>query len=199
MQIFPPIMSRSSESMAESLEAIDAVVLYDTIAAGKRGLSTLARITGILEDDLVEIRPRPWRLDFLDDPTAAEHARDDIRAAHMIILSTSGSEPLPLVFKIWFATILSQKKGEHVAMVTLLGLNERSARAASGDLHFIKQIALEAELDFFAPWLDDQQSSKINREEEPLIEVAIELVEELAPNPAYSRSTSIGAPFHPRR
>ena len=50
---------KSSEAMVAPSETLDAVVLYDTIATGKRGLSILAGMTGILEDDLVEIRPRP--------------------------------------------------------------------------------------------------------------------------------------------
>lgn len=140
------------EALVAPLETLDAVVLYDTIAAGKRGLSTIARINGIMGDALVEIRPRPWRFDFLHDPGASENAMHDITAARMIILSTSGNAPLTLAFKKWFATILAQKKGEDVAVVTLLGLDEKSTRAASRDLHFIKQLTWEAELDFFAPW-----------------------------------------------
>ena len=139
--------------MTESLEALDTVVLYDTIAAGKRGLSVLAGMTGILEDDLMEIRPRPWRLDLLQDPSAAENALNDIDTAHVIILSTSGSVPLPPAFKIWFASILArrQSKSEPVAVVALFGLDETTTRTASPDFHFIKRLTLDAELDFFAP------------------------------------------------
>src|SRR5476651_1980026 len=90
------IEEESAQTKAEPLETIDAVVLYDTIATGKRGLSILAGMTGILEDDLVEIRPRPWRLDLLQDPSAAEYAMHDTCAAHVIILSTSGNVPLAL-------------------------------------------------------------------------------------------------------
>jgi hypothetical protein len=155
MQTAPSVSQILFKARVESLEAIDAVVLYDTIPAGKRGLSALAGISGIMEDDLVEIRPRPWRLDFMNDADTLENALQDLRAAHMIILSTSGNAPLPLAFKIWFAAILDQRKGEHTAVVTLLGLDERSAGAASRDLHFIKQVTLEAELDFFAPSFND--------------------------------------------
>jgi hypothetical protein len=90
---------RTAKPRLEALETLNAVILYDTIATGKRGLSVLAGITGILEDDLVEIRPRPWRLDLLHDPTAAENAMHDTSTAHVIILSTSGYAPLPRAFK----------------------------------------------------------------------------------------------------
>jgi hypothetical protein len=143
----------SAQTMPKPLEALDAVVLYDTVPAGKRGLSILSGITGVLEDDLVEIRPKPWRLDLLQDPTAAENATHEISAAQVIILSTSGNTPLPLEFKTWLATVLAQRqsKGERVAIVALLGLDEITTRTASGDFLFIKQLTLEAELDFFAP------------------------------------------------
>ena len=144
----------SSEIGAEPLEALDAVVLYDTVPAGKRGLSILSGITGVLGDDLVAIRPRPWRLDLLQDPTAVENATHEISTAQVIILSTSGNTPLPLEFKTWLVTVLTQRqsKGEPVAVVALLGLDEITTQTASGDFLFIKQLALEAELDFFAPW-----------------------------------------------
>ena len=130
--------------MAESLETLDAVVLYDNITTGKRGLSILATMTGILEVNLVEIRPRPWRLDLLQDPTAAEYAMPDTSTAHVIILSTSGIAPLPHAFKIWFATILAQRqsKGERVVVVALFGLDETTNQEASHDFHFIKQLTL---------------------------------------------------------
>jgi hypothetical protein len=159
------VVAGSSETAAKHLEALDAVVLYDSITTGKRGLSILAGMTDILEDDLVEIRPRLWRLDLLQDPTAAEDATNDISTAHVIILATSGSVPLPLAFKIWFATILAlrQGKSEDVAVVALLGLDEITARTASRDLHFIKQLTLEAELDFFAPWFNGQNSMAVDQ------------------------------------
>ena len=137
--------------MVESLEALDAVVLYDTLPAGKRGFSILSSITGVMGDDLVNIRPRPWRLDFMNDSDACENALHDLYAAHMIILSTSGNTPLTSEFKIWFATIMCQRKGERIAVVALLGTEESSSQTSSRDLQFIQQLTLEAELDFFAP------------------------------------------------
>ena len=156
------ISNGSNKARAEPLETLDAVVLYDTIATGKRGLSVLAHLTGILEDDLVEIRPRPWRLDLLQDPSAAEYATEDVSTAHLIVVSTSGHAPLPLAFKIWFTAILTlrQSKGENVAVVALLGLDEPTTQAASPDFHFIKQQTLEAKLEFFAPHFESQRPVK---------------------------------------
>jgi hypothetical protein len=159
-------LEEASEKRAEPHEALDAVILYDTIPAGKRGLSILSGITGVLEDDLVEVRPRPWRLDLLEDPSAVETATHEISTAHVIILSTSGSAPLPFAFKIWLATILAQRQrsGERVAVVALLGLDEMTTQTASDDLRFIKQLTLEAELDFFAPWFNGQNPMAVDCE-----------------------------------
>jgi hypothetical protein len=164
-------VARSSEPSVNSLQTLDAVVLYDTIATGKRGLSILAYMTGILEDDLVELRPWPWRLDLLQDPTAAEYAMHDTSTAHVIVLSTSGNVPLRLAFKTWFATILAQRQSmeEHVAVVALLGLDETTTQAASRDFHFVKQLTLEAELDFFAPCFSDRPSMKMDFIKESLV------------------------------
>ena len=170
-------VSVSSKATVQSLASVDAVVLYDTIPAGKRGFTTLARITGVTEDHLVEIRPRPWRLDFMHDQDTFETALHDLRAAHMIILSTSGHAPLSAAFKIWFATILDQRKGDHVAVVALLGMDERSTWAASRDFHFIKQLTSEAELDFFAPSFSDRYATSFEFDREPVIEISAEPVE----------------------
>lgn len=160
-------LEEASETRAEPVEALDAVIFYDTIPAGKRGLSILSGITGVLEEDLVELRPKPWRLDLLQDPTAVETATHEISTAHVIILSTSGNAPLPLAFKIWLATVLAQRQrnGDRVAVVALLGLDEITTRTASGDLRFIKQLTLEAELDFFAPWFNGQNPMAVDCEE----------------------------------
>jgi hypothetical protein len=159
-------LEEASETKAEPHEALDAVILYDTVSAGKRGLSILSGITGILEDDLVELRPKPWRLDLLQDPTAVETATHEINTAHVIILSTSGNAPLPFAFKIWLATVLAQRQrsGERVAVVALLGLDEMTTKTASGDLRFIKQLTLDAELDFFAPWFNGQNPMAVDCE-----------------------------------
>jgi hypothetical protein len=148
MQLAPSASQILSKAKVESLEAVDTVILYDTIPAGQRGLSALA---GIMENNLVVIRPRPLRLDFMNDPETLKNALRDLRAAHMIILSTNGDAPLPLAFKVWFAAILDLKKGNHAAVVMLFDLGEKPADAASRNLHFIKHVTLEAELDFFAP------------------------------------------------
>ena len=166
------VLEKASKTRAEPHEAHDAVILYDTVPAGKRGLSILSGITGILADDLVELRPKPWRLDLLQDPTAVETATHEIKTAHVIILSTSGNTPLPHAFKIWLATVLTQRQGngERVAVVALLGLDEITTQTASGDLSFIKQLTLEAELDFFAPWFNGQNSMGVNCEKGSAVE-----------------------------
>jgi hypothetical protein len=165
-------LEEASETKAEPHEALDAVILYDTVPAGKRGLSILSGITGILEDDLVELRPKPWRLDLLQDPTAVETATHEINTAQVISLSTSGNAPLPLAFKIWLATVLAQRQRnrERVAVVAILGLDEMTTQTASGDLRFIKQLTLEAELDFFAPWFNGQNSMAVDCEKGSAVE-----------------------------
>jgi hypothetical protein len=173
-------LEEASETRAEPHEALDAVILYDTIPAGKRGLSILSGITGILEDDLVELRPKPWRLDLLQDPTAVETATHEINTAQVIILSTSGNAPLPLAFKIWLATVLAQRQGngERVAVVALLGLDEITTRTASGDLRFIKQLTLEAKLDFFAPWFNGQNPMAVDCEKGSAVENGADALDE---------------------
>jgi hypothetical protein len=176
-------LEEASETRAEPHEALDAVILYDTVPAGKRGLSILSGITGVLENDLVEVRPRPWRLDLLEDPSAAENAMHEINTAHVIILSTSGNAPLPFAFKIWLATVLAQRQGsgERVAVVALLGLDEMTTQTASDDLRFIKQLTLEAELDFFAPWFNGQNPMAVDCEKGAGVENGAEALDENSP------------------
>lgn len=157
-----------------TLEAVDAVILYDTVPAGRRGMSMLARLTGMAEDDLFEIRPRPWRLDFMHDTTTSEDATHDISRAHVIIVSTSGEIQLPSAFKIWLSTLLDHKRGEHIAVITLLGMDEDSVRGTSGDFDFIKQHTLDAGFDFFAPWQDGEDELEIDLDQKPAQETTLE-------------------------
>jgi len=194
--------AKSSETRSTPLEALDAVVFYDTLAAGKRGMSILSRITGILENDLVELRPKPWRLDLLQDPIAAENATHEISTAHMIILSTSGNGPLPLAFKIWLATVLTQRQrnGGRVAVIALLGLDEITTQTASGDFRFIKQLTLEAEFDFFAPWFNDQNSMAVDCEKESALENKTGSLEEpISESAPLERTPSSRAISNPNR
>ena len=140
------------DEVGATAKVFDAVILYDTIAAAGRGSAVLGRIAGTLEGNLVEICSKPWRLDCSAEPNAAEEAMRDITSAQVIILSTSGKEPLSQEFKNWFATILIEKTVEQGAVIALFGMDEQSARDASQDLLFIKKLCVGAKLDFFAPW-----------------------------------------------
>lgn len=162
MQTTLPNPPGLSEAIPEPQEVLKAVVLYDTIAAGQRGLSTLARMAGKEDDDIVEIHPRPWKLIFLNDPAGFEDAAHDASSANMIVISTSGMAALPTILKMWLMNVLAERRGGNVAVVALLGLDEKSAATSSRDLHFIKHLTLDAELDFFAPWFDEQHAPHIN-------------------------------------
>lgn len=140
--------------MDDRMEALDAVVLYDAVPAGKRAFAVLGSIAGLMEEDLVRIQPRPWRLDFMHAADTLEVALRDLRAASLIILSTTGEAPLPAAFKIWFAAILDQRRGERVVVVALLGPDDGSTRAASRDREFIERLTLEVGVDFCAPGVD---------------------------------------------
>jgi hypothetical protein len=66
-----------------------------------------------------------------------------------------------------------QSKGEQVAVIVLLGLDETTTEATFHDFHFIKQATLEAELDFFAPWFNGQHSMKMGSEKESVLKESV--------------------------
>ncbi|HEY0256921.1 MAG TPA: hypothetical protein VGC39_05725 [Candidatus Methylacidiphilales bacterium] len=133
------------------IEPFHAVVLYDEISAGKRGVSTLARLAGLREEDVIEVRPRLWRFDFLKDRHGYVDAALDLAAAKMIIISTDGVTPLPDIIKDWLTDVFEQKRGHRFAVAALLGSDEPSALSASEDMQFIEDLASKVEVDFFAP------------------------------------------------
>lgn len=135
----------------ESRGILRAVVLYDTVFAAKRGVSSISRVATLLNDQRMEFHFKPWRLDVLNEPFVSNIVTYDIRTAQIIILCTTGVARLSYAFRDWLSRMLAQRNGEAVAVVALLGLKKSSARSASGDLRFIEQLTLQSGLDFFAP------------------------------------------------
>ena len=147
----PPMFTMKTPSSLEPYQDIFyAVILYDTIDSAKRGMGVLSKLRDILNDGLFEIRPCPWRMDFMLDPTTFEGAIHDIRKAHTIIISTSGMTPLPVSFKVWIHSLLDLRSGDNVAVIALLGQDDSSQRKAARDRLFLKQQAVDANLAFFA-------------------------------------------------
>ena len=128
---------------------LNVVVVYDNLGAGQRGMSILASLVDQFRGARVEIRPRLWRFDLLDDPQWFNAALDEAIRADMLIVSTgSTNSHLPATVKGWLNQCLAGKQGFGGAIVALPGAADEPDTPR---FQFLKSAAVEAGLDFFTP------------------------------------------------
>jgi len=146
-----PELLRKPESLPVVPARLNVVIFYDTVEAGRDAFITVGRIAGITDDELVPICFQPWRHDFMQDADSFETVLRDVRDAGMIVVAANGVVPLSSTFKEWLTAFLELKKGQDSAVVVLSAHAQANLHPDSPDFAFLKNLALEAELDFFSP------------------------------------------------
>lgn len=145
----PRDAARLEHDWPETKPALQVVIAYDDVAAGKRAMHVLADLGMGMGDDL-EFQPLPWAFDLLVDTKWREAAANHALKADILILAASNMRALPLEIQEWIETTLSRKRGTDSAVVALFG-SEENPGSASAALEAIRTAAQRAELAFFAP------------------------------------------------
>lgn len=130
--------------------ALQVVIAYEDIQAGKHAmhvLTTLARGSG----DEIELKPLPWSFDLLADADGRKAATSDAAKSDILMIATSGPNPLPPSIGQWAESAIEQKRGTATAVVALFGPAENPDSAGSSRLEAIHAAARRAGLAFFAP------------------------------------------------
>ena len=148
------------------------VVVYDDVPAGQHAIRVLANVFHKPEDRL-QLLPRFWRFDFLEETDWFALALADASDADIIVIATSSNDGLTISVEDWITTCLPRKRGSSAAVVALLGPEQDIDGQDSPRLQFLEGAARKAGLDFFAPksrcqhqFLDDEQAARIDQKTE---------------------------------
>jgi hypothetical protein len=129
-------------------QMFEAVILYDDMSAGKKGMQLVGRIDKEL-GDAVAVRTQPWRVDFLQDAEWSALAMIDALRADLVIVSTSRASTFSIMLESWILSYCARKRAQGGAIVALAGTTENLVQ--NKRIKVIRSAALEAGLDFFAP------------------------------------------------
>jgi hypothetical protein len=139
------------------------VVVYDDVSAGQHAVRVLANVFREPEDRL-QLLPRFWRFDFLEDADCFARALADATDADIIVIATNSNHGLTISVEDWIKSCLQRKLESSAAVVALLGPDPDMDEQDSPRLQFLEGAARKAGLDFFAPksqcrhqFLDDDQ------------------------------------------
>jgi hypothetical protein len=131
-------------------QPVRVVIAYDDLVAGKRAMRVLGDIARALGDE-IRFEPMPWSFDLLADVDWREVAASEAVNAHILIIASSSTRPLPSEVGRWTEAAIQRKRGTAAAVVALFGPEENPDHFGSPRLEFIQKAAREAGLDFFAP------------------------------------------------
>jgi hypothetical protein len=126
------------------------VVVYDDAPAGQQAMRTLTNLFPEPTDRL-QLVPRLWRFDFLEDTGCFTLALADALEADIILIATSSTDGLNISVQDLINSCLPRKRGNRAAVVALLGPEQAMDGADSPRWQFLEGAAHKAGLDFFAP------------------------------------------------
>ncbi len=133
----------------DDFPGLNVVIVYDDVSAGQHAMHVLASQGHDLHD--IDVRPRLWRFDFLEDPEWFALALADAINADMVVISTSAPNGLNPVVRNWIKLCLARKRGSGSAIVALFGPAGNLDELESPRYQFVQNTAREAGLDVFAP------------------------------------------------
>ncbi len=131
-------------------DVLNVLIAYDHIVAAQRAMRLFSRLGREQTKDFL-CQPQPWRFDLLADPAWRRCATSDALRADLIVITTSEQAALPVTVQTWLMACLSRKEGAGTAVVALLGTEGAMNHPGSSGLRFLRSLAREAGLDFFAP------------------------------------------------
>jgi hypothetical protein len=137
--------------------ALNVVVAYEDLPAGKRAMRVLDRPAHEFEA-AIQFRPKLWRFDFLEDLNWRNLTTADVLNADMLVISQSSEDELPAWFQSWACACLSQMHDRIGAVVALLGNRNNADAPAVWRLLWLQEAAREAGLAFFSSVPADQPS-----------------------------------------
>ena len=142
----------------DASQGLNVLVVYENLTAGQRAMR-LCRDLTVQQQDGFTLQPRFWRLDLIADAVCGGFAIADAVQAELVIVSTSSQAELPKPAQHWLKLCLAvaRKGGTCAAVVALLATNEQFNEAYFSNLQFLRSLAQEAGVEFFAPFANRKQ------------------------------------------
>ena len=94
-------------------QALQVVIAYNDLAAGKRAMHVLVGMGKGLADH-IEFRPFPWSFELVTDADWRDVVASDAVKADILILATSDTNPLPAEVMRWVEKPSSAENKERI-------------------------------------------------------------------------------------
>lgn len=127
----------------------DLVITYDDAATRRRAMQLYDHLAQQLLEDY-DLQCSWWRIEHFHNPVLSEQAAQAAAQASMIILALRGDRPLPPMLKAWLPRWLDRKGDQKSALVVLLCTDDQANADTWHLRNYLRQIAQEARMDFFA-------------------------------------------------
>lgn len=127
----------------------DLVIAYDDAATRSRAMQLYDHLAHQLLEDY-DLQCSWWRIEHFHNPVLSEQAAQAAAHASMIILALRGDRPLPPMLKAWLPRWLDRKGDQKSALVVLLCADGQPNDQAWHVQNYLRQIAQQARMDFFA-------------------------------------------------
>lgn len=127
----------------------DLVIAYDDAATRSRAMQLYDHLAQQLLEDY-DLQCSWWRIEHFQNPVLSEQAAQAAANASMILLALRGDRPLPPMLKAWLPRWLDRKGDQRSALVVLLCTDGQPNAEAWHLQTYLRQIAQQARMDFFA-------------------------------------------------
>lgn len=117
---------------------MNAVILYDDYDLAVAAMGMLSRAVGCA-DETVQWAVKPWRLDMLIQPLAADAALEDAAEANLIVLAIRSQTDLPCWLLDWLEQWATRRQVQGAALAVWDGGNGRML--ADPATHELAQLA----------------------------------------------------------
>lgn len=151
----PATTAACAGTQSESAAPI-VLIAYENLRAARYAFNMIGRAFANAHS-IADFHPILWSFDRLSEGASHPEATGDAAQADILVIAASGTAPFSSALKQWLAASLLKKRGQTAAVVTLVAPAEPAAPSGSAIIDFLRLIAEQAGLDFFAS--ESQQSA----------------------------------------
>lgn len=130
-------------------QKFNVVILYDELASGNKAMATYSRLVRQLGSRF-RSKVRIWRLDVAAAAEFAAPVARDLTAAEMVIVAVHDSQPRPEAFRCWTEGRSLNGGPPGRALVALIETDDEPGPAAEAWSSFLREIARQSHMSFFA-------------------------------------------------
>jgi hypothetical protein len=130
-------------------ERVSLAVIYDNLLAQRQAMEVCSRLVQQLGEEF-EFDTDCWSFEQVSQAGIAEEAASHAADADILIVAVAEAEQLPNSLKLWIEMWLARKTDWDTALVALTGVTPEPGTAPSAAQEYLKRIASEVGLSYFA-------------------------------------------------